>query len=55
MAKRAMSAEDYERYAAVTLHEITYASGGLRIKGFMALPPAGQASYPAVILGSPGC
>lgn len=54
MAKRAMSTEGYEHFAAVTLHAITYASGGLRIKGFMALPPAGQASYPAVIFNRGG-
>jgi dipeptidyl aminopeptidase/acylaminoacyl peptidase len=54
MAKRAMTSLAYERYASVTLHEITYASGGLRIKGFMALPPAGQSNYPAVIFNRGG-
>jgi len=38
MAKRAMSSLAYERYAAVRLEEITYASNGLRIKGFRAMP-----------------
>jgi dipeptidyl aminopeptidase/acylaminoacyl peptidase len=54
MARRAMQSADYERYASVTLHDITYASDGLRIKGFMALPPAGAASYPAVIFNRGG-
>lgn len=54
MAKRAMAASDYERYASITLHDITYASDGLRIKGYMALPPAGESSYPAVIFNRGG-
>ncbi|MBM4179186.1 MAG: S9 family peptidase [Ignavibacteria bacterium] len=54
MAKRAMTSLAYERYASVALHEITYASGGLRIKGFMALPPAGQMHYPAVVFNRGG-
>lgn len=47
MAKRAMSTLAYERYAAVRLEEITYASHGLRIKGFRALPAPSEAPYQA--------
>jgi len=51
MAKRAMSSLAYERYAAVKLEEISYASHSLRIKGFRALPPEGEAPYPAITEG----
>lgn len=58
MAKRAMSSLAYERYAAVTLEEITYASHGLRIKGFRALPPPtlaqGESPLPAIIFNRGG-
>lgn len=54
MAKRAMKGDDFASYASVTLHEITYASSGLRIRGFLALPPGGQSSYPAIIFNRGG-
>jgi dipeptidyl aminopeptidase/acylaminoacyl peptidase len=54
MAHRSMSAADYERFHSVTLHEITYASAGRRIKGFLALPPATQQPLPALIFNRGG-
>ncbi len=54
MARRAMAPADYEQYAGVTLHQITYASAGLRIKGFLALPPGGLSKYPAIIFNRGG-
>jgi len=54
MARRAMRGEDLERFESVSLHEITYASAGLRIRGFLALPPGGQTSYPAIIFNRGG-
>lgn len=54
MAKRALSDADFARYSAVTLYDITYASAGLKIKGYLALPPAGQEPYPAIIFNRGG-
>lgn len=54
MARRSMTEGDYHRFASVTLHAITYASAGLRIRGFLALPPAGQPTYPALIFNRGG-
>lgn len=54
MARRSMDSASFERYAAVGLYDITYASNGLRIKGWMALPPAGPASFPAVLFNRGG-
>lgn len=54
MARRSMSDEQYQRFSSVTLHAITYASSGLRIRGFLALPPAGPATYPALIFNRGG-
>ncbi len=54
MARRSMTEDDFHRFASVTLHAITYASAGLRIKGFLALPPAGEVSYPSVIFNRGG-
>ncbi|MFM8770837.1 MAG: alpha/beta hydrolase family protein [Candidatus Kapaibacterium sp.] len=54
MARRSMSDAQYQAFSSVTLHDITYASSGLRIKGFLALPPAGEASYPALIFNRGG-
>lgn len=54
MAKRAMSSLAFERYAAVRLEEITYASHGLRIKGYRAVPPKAEAPYPAIIFNRGG-
>ncbi|MCS6807661.1 MAG: prolyl oligopeptidase family serine peptidase [Bacteroidota bacterium] len=42
MARRTLRNDDFSRYAAVQMHEITYWSEGLRIKAFLCLPPAEQ-------------
>lgn len=49
MARRALSSAELERFESVKLSAISYASHGRRINGFMALPPPGSASYPAII------
>lgn len=54
MAQRALSPEDFARFDAVTLHRIVYASQGLRIHGFLALPPASTQPLPAVIFNRGG-
>ncbi|HLP28361.1 MAG TPA: prolyl oligopeptidase family serine peptidase [Candidatus Didemnitutus sp.] len=54
MARRALQGEDLVRFEAVTLHDITYASDGLRIKGYLALPPGGQSTYPAIVFNRGG-
>lgn len=54
MARRAMSAEDFANYSAVTLHTITYMSNGLRIQGYLALPPAHPSPLPAIIFNRGG-
>lgn len=54
VVRRSMSDADRAAFDGVTLHAITYASAGRRIKGFMALPAAGQASYPAIIFNRGG-
>lgn len=54
MARRALHGEDLARFEAVTLHSITYASDGLRIRGYLALPPGGQSTYPAIIFNRGG-
>lgn len=54
MAKRSMPAQAFEKLSAVTLHSVTYASQGLRIAGWMALPPATADTFPAVIFNRGG-
>jgi dipeptidyl aminopeptidase/acylaminoacyl peptidase len=55
MMKRSLSAEDFANFSAVQLFSITYMSQGLRIKGFMALPPANQSGvYPGVVFNRGG-
>lgn len=54
MAERSMSADDYSRYASISLHDITYLSDGLKIKGWLALPPAGNSTYPAIVFNRGG-
>lgn len=54
MAKRAMTADEFAHYAAVTLHAISYTSNDLKINGFLALPPGGQSTYPAIIFNRGG-
>ncbi|MBU3741991.1 MAG: S9 family peptidase [Candidatus Kapabacteria bacterium] len=54
VVRRSMSEADRMVFDGVTLHAITYASANRRIKGYMALPPGGQSSYPAVIFNRGG-
>lgn len=55
MMKRSLSAPDFARFSAVQMFEIGYASDGLRIKGFMALPPANDSgSYPGIVFNRGG-
>lgn len=55
LARRSMSTEDYAHFSAVQLYAITYLSGGLFIKGFMALPAvAEEALLPALIFNRGG-
>lgn len=54
MAKRSMPTQAFEKLSAVSLHAITYASHGLRIKGWMALPPATAQRFPAVVFNRGG-
>lgn len=49
-----MSAADFAAFSTVGLHEITYMSNGLRIKAWLALPPAGPATFPAIIFNRGG-
>jgi dipeptidyl aminopeptidase/acylaminoacyl peptidase len=52
--RRSMSDADKAAFDGVTMHAITYASEGRRIRGFMALPPGGASSYPAIIFNRGG-
>lgn len=54
MAKRSMPTEDYERFAAVQLYQLTYMSDGLRIKAYIALPPAQEQKLPAIVFNAGG-
>ncbi len=56
MAKRALSTHDFRLFEAVSLHHITYASAGYRIKGWLALPPSKDSvsHYPALIFNRGG-
>ena len=55
MMKRAMNEHDYARFIAVQMFEIVYVSDGLRIHGFMALPPANREGiYPGIIFNRGG-
>lgn len=49
-----MPAAAADALAAITLYDITYRSGNLRIKGWLALPPAGPAQFPAVVFNRGG-
>jgi dipeptidyl aminopeptidase/acylaminoacyl peptidase len=54
--KRAMSSEEFLAFSSVQLFRIVYHHAGLRIAGFLALPPA-QANtekYPAIIFNRGG-
>ncbi|MBL7997154.1 MAG: alpha/beta fold hydrolase [Candidatus Kapabacteria bacterium] len=55
MMKRAMSATDFAAFSAVQMFHITYASEGLTIHGYMALPPANATGvYPAILFNRGG-
>ena len=54
MARRALNGDELSRYEAVTLYDITYSSAGMRIKGWMAVPPARSGNHPAIIFNRGG-
>ncbi len=54
MAQRSMSPEDYARFRATRLYHITYRNEGLRIKGWLAVPPQETAQMPAIIYNRGG-
>jgi dipeptidyl aminopeptidase/acylaminoacyl peptidase len=54
MSRRSMTADDFARFAAVQLHELTYWSEGLRIKAYLGLPQATEAQMPALIFNAGG-
>ena len=54
MARRNMTDDDFARYAAVQLHELTYWSEGLRIKAFLGLPAAEAPKMPALVFNAGG-
>lgn len=55
MMKRSMSAQDFADFMAVCMFRITYVSDGLRINGFLALPPARpDNTYPAIVFNRGG-
>lgn len=54
MLSRSLSDEDKQRLNTVSFYEITYLSEGLKIRGFLALPPAVEPAMPAVIFNRGG-
>ncbi|MCU0427750.1 MAG: prolyl oligopeptidase family serine peptidase [Candidatus Kapabacteria bacterium] len=54
MARRSMTEEDFTRYAAVQMHELTYWSEGLRIKAYLGLPSAEAQPMPALVFNAGG-
>ncbi|MCS7000463.1 MAG: alpha/beta fold hydrolase [Bacteroidota bacterium] len=52
--RRRLSAEEFARYEQVQMYAITYVSEGLRICGYLAVPPAGPQPYPAIIFNRGG-
>jgi len=54
MAKRNLSTLDFQRFSAVTLHAITYMSDGLKINGWLTLPPASAELFPAIVFNRGG-
>lgn len=54
MAKRAMSAHAFQKFSGVHLFRIVYASDGLRIHGWLALPPERPISAPAIVFNRGG-
>ena len=55
MMKRSLTPDHYAQFMAVQLFAISYMSEGLRISGFLALPPAvPQNVYPAIVFNRGG-
>lgn len=54
MLSRSLGDEEKRRLEAVSFYEITYLSEGLKIRGFLALPPAVEPKMPAVIFNRGG-
>lgn len=53
--RRAMSEADFAAFQAVQMFSISYLSEGLRIKGYLALPPANPTGvYPGIIFNRGG-
>lgn len=52
--RRRLSSEDAARFEQVQMFAITYWSEGLRIRGFLAMPPRATAPYPAVVFNRGG-
>jgi hypothetical protein len=44
LMRRRLSPSEYANFCAVRLFSIAYLSQGLRIRGYLALPPGGVAS-----------
>lgn len=53
-ARRSMSDEDFARFSTMRLFRIRYASGGLEIAGYLAIPPQQQPRMPALIFNRGG-
>ena len=56
MQSRALSSEEYAAFSAVQMFKIVYHNDGLKIAGYLALPPAQQGitQYPALIFNRGG-
>lgn len=54
MLRRSLHGDDVQRLESVSFYEITYMSNGLRICGFLALPPAAEPTMPALIFNRGG-
>lgn len=54
MMRRRLDPDEAERFERVQMYAITYASEGLRIRGYLALPPPAAAPYPAIIFNRGG-
>jgi len=52
--RRRLEPEVFSRFEKIQMYSISYASEGLRIRGYLALPPAGSSPYPAVIFNRGG-
>jgi dipeptidyl aminopeptidase/acylaminoacyl peptidase len=54
MSRRSMPTDDFARFEALQLYELTYWSMGLRIKAYLGLPPASEAKMPAILFNPGG-